>query len=106
MVRILACKSMPRDLFYLDGKCERCVTKRQMNPLCVIRFFWPQKLFMAAFILSALFNAGSRPASAKSIAQPPAVHAAHPQVKKSPEGKQKESARAAARGSPRHFDRV
>jgi hypothetical protein len=77
-----------------------------MNPLCVIRIFWPQKLFMAAFILSALFNAGSRPASAQSITQTPSGQSAQPQVTKSPEGKQEEAARAAARASARHFDRV
>jgi hypothetical protein len=49
---------------------------------------------------------GSNLASAQSVTPPPSNQSAQPQVTKSPEGKQEEAARAAARASARHFDRV
>jgi hypothetical protein len=61
---------------------------------------------MAAFLLIALFNAGSRPASAQSITQLPAGQSNQPQVTKSSQGKQDEAVRAAVRASAHHFDRV
>ena len=60
----------------------------------------------AAFVLSALLCMGSNLASAQSVTPPPSNQSAQPQVTKSPEGKQEEAARAAARASARHFDRV
>jgi hypothetical protein len=60
----------------------------------------------AAFVLYTLFPAGSIPASAQSITQAPADQSNQPQVTKSPQGKQDEAARAAARARAHHFDRV
>lgn len=60
----------------------------------------------AAVVLSALLCMGSNLAFAQSVTPPPSNQSAQPQVTKSPEGKREEAARAAARASARHFDRV
>src|ERR1700686_2066119 len=88
----------------LDGKCRQCVTKRLMSHSC--RMFLPQYFLTVAFIFSALFNAGSTPVSAQSVTQAPADQSNQPQLTKSPQGKQDEAARAAARATAHHFDRV
>ncbi len=67
---------------------------------------FPRNLLTAVFVLSVLSNAGSRPASAQSVTQVPSDRSNQPQVTKSPQGKQDEAARAAARSSAHHFDRV
>jgi hypothetical protein len=58
----------------------------------------------AAFVLVAFLCAGS--SAAQSVMPAPPSQSAQPQVTKSPEGKQEEAFRAAARASARHFDRV
>lgn len=70
------------------------------------RMFVPRNLLTTAFLLSALLNGGSIHAPAQSITQLPAEQSNQPQLTKSPQGKQDEAARAAARASARHFDRV
>ncbi len=66
-----------------------------------------------ASVLITLLGAGSSsaaqsitPASPSQSAQPQSQSQSQPQVTKSPEGKQEEAARAAARASAHHFDRV
>jgi hypothetical protein len=59
----------------------------------------------AVSVLITLLCAGSS-SSAQSITPAPPSQSAQPQVTKSPEGKQEEAARAAARASAHHFDRV
>ena len=49
---------------------------------------------------------GTRPVWGQSISQAPPDQADQPQVTKSPQGKHDEAARAAARATARHFDRV
>lgn len=66
---------------------------------------------LAVLVLGAFLWEGSSPASAQSITPAPPTQSAQPQseqpqVTKSPAGKQEEAARAAARASARHFDRV
>jgi phosphoesterase family protein len=72
--------------------------------------FFLRNLLAAAFVLIALLYAGSSPAAAQSITPAPPPRSAQPQsqpqITKSPEGKREEAARAAARASARHFDRV
>ncbi len=61
-------------------------------------------LFMLLFVV--VLACGPGPVWAQSITQAPADQANQPQVTKSPQGKQDEAARAAARATARHFDRV
>jgi hypothetical protein len=77
-----------------------------MSLSCVVRMFFPRNLWRVVFFLSTLVNAGLSPASAQSITEVPSGQSNLPQVTKSPQGKQDEAARAAARASARHFDRV
>jgi Phosphoesterase family len=70
------------------------------------RTFLPQYFLTVAFIFSTFFNAGAGPASAQSITQSPADQSKQPELTKSPQGKQEEAARAAARATAHHFDRV
>jgi hypothetical protein len=58
------------------------------------------------FFLQVLLSIGSSSASAQSITQLPADQSNQPQLTKSPQGKQDEAARAAARAPAHHFDRV
>jgi hypothetical protein len=62
-------------------------------------------LLTAVFIVTVLSNTVSILTSAQSITQAPSDQNL-PQVTKSPQGKQEEAARAAARAPARHFDRV
>jgi len=62
-------------------------------------------LLTAVFIVTVLSTSISTPTSAQSITQTPPDQNM-PQVTKSPQGKQEEAARAAARAPARHFDRV
>ena len=73
-----------------------------MTSACV----FPRNLLTTAFLLSIFLNAGSSAGSAQSINQVPSDQSNQPQVTKSPQGKQEEAARAAARATARHFDRV
>jgi hypothetical protein len=73
-----------------------------MSPFSV----FPRSLLSAVVVLTVFFNAGSIRASAQSITQVPSDQSNQPQVTKSPQGKQDEAARAAARSSAHHFDRV
>ena len=61
-------------------------------------------LFTVLFVI--VLPCGIEPGWAQSITQAPPVQADQPQVTKSPQGKQDEAARAAARATARHFDRV
>src|ERR1700680_1177893 len=90
----------------LDGKYGHCGTKRLMTPSCVVRMFFPQRLLAAIFFLHFLLGIGSSSAWAQSITQLPANQSNQPQLTKSPQGKQDEAARAAARAPAHHFDRV
>jgi hypothetical protein len=72
----------------------------------MVRMFFLRNLLTAVFLLNAFFNAGSTQASAQSITPLSADQSNQPQLTKSPQGKQDEAARAAARSSARHFDRV
>ena len=62
-------------------------------------------LFTVTVVIFLLFT-GTRLIAAQSISQTPPNQANPPQVTKSPQGKQDEAARAAARATARHFDRV
>ena len=64
--------------------------------------FLLRNLGIAAFAFSIFLYT----ASAQSITQIPANQSNQPQLTKSPQGKQDEAARAAARATARHFDRV
>ncbi len=77
-----------------------------MNFFYVIRIRFLLHLLTAIFFLNALFHTGSGPASAQSITQVPADQTNQPQLTKSPQGKQDEAARAAARALAHHFDRA
>jgi acid phosphatase len=57
---------------------------------------------MAGFVLGFFLS----PASGQSITQVPSDQSSQPQITKSPQGKQDEAARAAARSPAHHFDRV
>jgi hypothetical protein len=70
------------------------------------RMFLLRNLLTAVFFLNALFNAGCWSASAQSTTPLPVDQSNQPQLTKSPQGKAEEAARAAARASARHFDRV
>jgi phosphoesterase family protein len=63
-----------------------------------------RSLFAAIVMLSMVLPATSIPMAAQSIT--PAGQSAQPQITKSPAGKQEEAARAVARSSAHHFDRV
>ena len=63
----------------------------------------PRKLLTAFFLAGVLLDAGSSPVSART--QTPSDQAM-PQVTKSPQGKQEEAEKAAARAPAHHFDRV
>ena len=65
----------------------------------MVRMFVLRNFLTAIFSLHVLLNVGSIPASAQSITQ-------LPELTKSPQGKQDEAARAAARSTAHHFDRV
>jgi hypothetical protein len=67
--------------------------------------FFRQNLLTAVFIVIVLSNSVSIRAAAQSTAQAPSDQNM-PQVTKSPQGKQEEAARAAARAPAHHFDRV
>jgi hypothetical protein len=66
--------------------------------------FLLQQFWKAALVLSALFYVGS--SSAQSVTGAPPAQSAQPQITKSPQGKQEEATRAAARAPAHHFDRV
>jgi hypothetical protein len=72
----------------------------------VLSKFFLRELFTAISILAIFLNISSIPAPAQSITQVPSNQADLPQVTKSPQGKQEEAARAAARSGAHHFDRV
>jgi hypothetical protein len=74
--------------------------------MCVVRSFFPKTALAAAFGLIAFSHLAPNAACAQSITPAPPSQAAQPQVTKSPAGKEEEAARAAARASARHFDRV
>ncbi len=61
---------------------------------------------VAAMALSVSFSAGASRASAQNSSAAPVDQSSEPQLTKSPQGKADESARAAARATARHFDRV
>jgi hypothetical protein len=66
-----------------------------------------QRNVALSFLLGALFSWGSSGALAQTVTQAPAADQSNlPQLTKSPQGKQDEAARAAARASAHHFDRV
>jgi hypothetical protein len=67
--------------------------------------FFRQNLLTAVFIATVLSNSVSIRVAAQSTAQAPSDQNM-PQVTKSPQGKQEEAARAAARAPAHHFDRV
>ncbi len=67
----------------------------------VDRKFW-RNLAISGFVLGILLS----PVSAQSIRALPANQSNQPQITKSPQGKQDEAARAAARATAHHFDRV
>jgi Phosphoesterase family len=79
-----------------------------MSPIRAVRMF--SRGSLAAVVAWFGLLAASSVALAQSITAIPANQAAQPQsqpqVTKSPEGKQEEAARAAARATARHFDRV
>jgi hypothetical protein len=77
-----------------------------MSLSCVARKFLPRNLLAASFLLSLVFNGSSGAAAAQTITPAPADQSNMPRLTKSPEGKQDEAARAAARASSHHFDRV
>jgi hypothetical protein len=77
-----------------------------MSLPCVVRIFLLRNLFTAIFVLSTLISAGSTPAPAQSITQAPSGQSDLPQITRSPQGKQDDAARAAARSPAHHFDRV
>lgn len=84
----------------------RCVTKRGMPAK---HFVWKatsrRSFRLILFVLSLGLFASAKLASAQSIqSEPPSQ--SQPQVTKSPQGKQEEAARAAARAKAHHFDRV
>ena len=70
------------------------------------RILFSRNLRMAAFFLSILVSPLLRRALAQSIPQVPSDQSNPAEVTKSPQGKQDEAARAAARARARHFDRV
>jgi hypothetical protein len=61
---------------------------------------------LIGLVINILFFASCRSAAAQSISPAPADQVNQQQVTKSPQGKQDEAARAAARATARHFDRV
>jgi hypothetical protein len=65
-----------------------------------------RSLFAAIVMLSFVLPATWIPTAAQSITPTPAGQSAQPQIAKSPAGKQEEAARAIARSSAHHFDRV
>jgi hypothetical protein len=67
--------------------------------------FFHRNLLTAVFSVTVLSNPVSIPVAAQSITQAPSDQNM-PQVTKSPQGKQEEAARAAARATAHHFDRV
>jgi hypothetical protein len=71
----------------------------------VARNVFLRNLLTAVFFLIFLPSPASNPLAAQSITQAPPVQAM-PQATKSPQGKQQEAQRAAARATARHFDRV
>ncbi len=80
--------------------------KGLMRTTSVVPVFFLRNLFAAVFVLSILLCARPGLAPAQSITPAPQNQSAPPQVTKSPEGKQEEAARAAARSKAHHFDRV
>lgn len=61
---------------------------------------------LIGLVVNIVFFASFRRAAAQSITPAPAEQVNQPQLTKSPQGKQDEAARAAARATARHFDRV
>ena len=72
----------------------------------VLSKFFLRGLVTAISILAIFLSVSSIPAPGQSITQVPSNQADLPQVTKSPQGKQDEAARAAARSGAHHFDRV
>ena len=106
-MRILACKSMAEESILLDGKCRHCVTKRLMSLACVARKFLPRNLLAASLLLALVFNAKFwRGFGAKHHPGAGRPVECCRRLTKSPQGKQDEAARAAARANAHHFDRV
>ena len=75
-----------------------------MRPKHAVPVIFFRSLFAAIVILCMVLPATSIPMAAQSIT--PAGQSAQPQITKSPAGKQEEAARAVARSSAHHFDRV
>ena len=73
--------------------------------MCAAPFFFKTAL-AAAFGLTAFSLTPPHPAFAQSITPAPSSQSTQPQITKSPVGKKDEAARAAARATARHFDRV
>ncbi len=65
-----------------------------------------QRFLFTVMVVTFLLVTGIRLIAAQSIGPAPINQANPPQVTKSPQGKQDEAARAAARATARHFDRV
>lgn len=65
-----------------------------------------QRYVLIELLVTVLLLLCNSSALAQSISQSPPDQANQPQVTKSPQGKQDEAARAAARATARHFDRV
>jgi len=81
------------------GNSIAVVQKGKMSPTTVLRAISSRSVpIFAALLLIVL------PVGAQKIT--PADQSNQPQITKSPEGKQEEAARAAARASAHHFDRV
>jgi hypothetical protein len=76
-----------------------------MSSTCAVRLILSKTALVAAFGLIALSLTNPLPASAQSITPAPSGQS-EPQITKSPVGKEDEAARAAARATARHFDRV
>jgi len=73
--------------------------------MCAAPFFFKTAL-AAAFGLTAFSLTPPHPAFAQSTTPAPSSQSNQPQITKSPVGKEDEAARAAARATARHFDRV
>src|SRR5277367_5436086 len=83
--------------------CEE--QERSMRLMRVVRPAVFQS-FLAAVALSMFLSAGVNRALGQSGSTTPVDQSSQPQVTKSPQGKADEAARAAARASARHFERV
>jgi hypothetical protein len=86
------------------GAGGNVLQKGQMSPKCPVRL--PSRRFaQGVLVLATLMGTGRIPLAAQSIQNAP-EQSTQPHVSKSEEGKKDEAARAAARATARHFDRV